>query len=295
MAKTLNIFFKAFLAVRITLIVLSVITVAGIIASVITIGVVMSRVMNKTSVTRMVVQADISVAIERLIASYELQQFYDKPATLQDTIKNLNAQLKEYFPNTFVKVVISSFSGQPILISDIGNKRKKRLDGRTSLVVFNGTIYFLQNHTKADISTALKNYTQMITLITETGTPNTALATILFRYSVFTDTYPTNLTEDTVKDISSINVNNLNNSAINATLTSVRSTSASTNPNTTVISSNSTNVTNSTMNTNSSQGNNSTYSMSFPTDNPLTTSSDDDMPTESLSFIVYMNNSTADL
>jgi hypothetical protein len=81
-----------------------------------------------------VFKADISVALDRLIASYELDRFYNARDTLQDLIN-----------------------------------QKKRLNDRRALIIFNDSMYFRHPEKKEAIRFALQNYAQIITLITQNG------------------------------------------------------------------------------------------------------------------------------
>ncbi len=146
------------------------------------------------------------VAIERLITNYERQEFYDKRATLRDLIDSISATFKQHFPNTLVKVVITGFIQQPVLISDIEN-RTNRSEGRPSLVIVNGTVYFLKNYIKDEIQAAMENYTQTIILITDDGKPSPGLGIISLQYSIFTGTYPCDYTVDTVNGFTSYSIN----------------------------------------------------------------------------------------
>ena len=198
---------------RIATIVLTVGVFISVVAAAIAVGIVAGRASQKKVV---VVRADISVALDRLIASFELEQYFNTPETLQDLINSLNEKIKAEFPSTYVKVIISAFSRRPILISELSARQLTDTTGRPSLVIVNGSVFFVQDYLKEQIQSALKDYVRTITLVNINGGPSPALAPISLRYSVFTDTYATNLTVDQVNQLVSLDISS-NSSFGNAT------------------------------------------------------------------------------
>ena len=73
-------------------------------------------------------------------------------------------------------------------------------------MIVNGSAFFVQNYVKEQIRSALEDYARTITLVNINGSPSPALAPISLRYSVFTDTYATNLTLDQANQLVSINI-----------------------------------------------------------------------------------------
>ncbi|CAF0875789.1 unnamed protein product [Adineta steineri] len=154
--------------------------------------------------SRLIVRADIYVALDRLVATYELDELYSRRQTLHDIIDGLNKQFSQAFPQTFFKLVVTAFSGKPILITDL--RRKKQQYDRPSIITVNGTIYFVANYTKNDILNALKNCSETITFVTVDGQPSTKLATFSTLYSTCTDTYLDSRSQNVVKELRSIDV-----------------------------------------------------------------------------------------
>jgi len=192
-------------AIRISVITITVATLITVVAAGIAVGVIVGRQSASFVQTQVVLRSDISVAINRLITTSELQELYNPSLTLNDFINGLNAQLKLYFPQTSIEVIISSFSGEPILVSSLSQRRKKQLGNRPSIITVNGSAYFTQNYTSSQLLTAFSNYTQTIVLVDIFGAPSAALGTFSSKYSVFTDTYLTNLTIAQVNSLQSVN------------------------------------------------------------------------------------------
>ena len=187
-------------------------TLLGIVAAGIAIGVIVGRQSGNTpfSRTSLVVRSDISIALDRLVETNEYSYFYDAPATLQDLIVSSNEQLKFSFPQTAVKVVISSFTERPIPVSSIGSKARRQLGVRPSLVIVNGSAYFTQNYTGTQIAAAFQSYTRKITLVNLLGDPSSAVGTLSSKYSSFSDTRPVNLTIDQTASLVSISLSRFN-------------------------------------------------------------------------------------
>jgi hypothetical protein len=194
-------------AIRIAVTTITVATLVGVVAAGIAVGVIVGRQSGFLQ-GKIVLRSDFSVAINRLITTFELQEFYDATQTLSDLEESINAQITLYFPQTSIKVVISSFSGQPILVSSLSSRRKKQLGNRPSIVTANGTVYFTQNYTSNQLLTAFYNYTQTIVLLNIKGGSSAALGTFSSKYSVFTNTYTTVLTVDEVDALNSISTTN---------------------------------------------------------------------------------------
>ncbi|UJR32260.1 hypothetical protein I4U23_019725 [Adineta vaga] len=152
-----------------------------------------------------VVQADISVAMLRMIIGNEYNQFFN-----------------------FVKVIISSFTERPRLIDHIDNETNS-IEGQPSLVIVNGSIYFMMNHTKEQIRQAMEEYTQNIVLLTRDGLPSSGNGVISQASSAFTGTFPCKYTVGGVKNLNSLDLSD--DSAISPpelfTLLPINSTSTS--------------------------------------------------------------------
>ncbi|CAF1021166.1 unnamed protein product [Adineta steineri] len=187
-------------AIRVIVISVSVAVLVSVVAGSIAIGIIARRVWFST---QLIVRADIYVALDRLVASNELDELYSRRQTLHDMIDGLNTTFSQAFPKTFFKLVVTAFSGKPILITDTEEKPQ---DDNPSIVTVNATIYFDANYTGNDILSALKNYSQMITLVTVDGQPSTKLATFSMLYSRCTDTYPDPRTKHVVDELLSIDV-----------------------------------------------------------------------------------------
>ena len=185
-------------------------TLVGIVAAGIAIGLIVSRQSGNTpfSRTSTVVRSDISIALDRLVATNEYSFFYDAPATLRDLIDSSNEQLKFSFPQTAVKFVVSSFSERPTPISSISNRARRQLGERPSLVIVNGSAYFTQNYTGAEIAAAFRSFTRTITLVNLLGDPSSAVGTLSSKYSSFSDTRPVNLTINQTASLVSISLSN---------------------------------------------------------------------------------------
>jgi hypothetical protein len=193
--------------IRISVTGITVATLIGVVAAGIAVGVIVGRQSgsNPFVQTQVVLRSDFSVAINRLITTSELQELYNPSSTLNDSTIGLNAQLNASFPNTSIKAVPSGFSGEPILDSSLSSRRKKQLSNRPSIITVNGSAYFTQNYTSNQLLTAFSNYTQTIVLVDIFGAPSAALGTFSSKYSVFTDTYLTNLTIAQVNSLQSVN------------------------------------------------------------------------------------------
>ncbi|CAF1466259.1 unnamed protein product [Adineta ricciae] len=69
-----------------------------------------------------VLKSDGTLAFNRAILSFELDEYYNATDTLLHLTEQLNAHLKQKFPNTFVKAITANFSLKP----EISPTRKKR-------------------------------------------------------------------------------------------------------------------------------------------------------------------------
>ena len=216
---------------RIATSILAVATLVGVVAAGVAIGVIVGRQTDPNSAfvqTKFVVKSDISIAIYRLITSIELAEYYNASATLLDVSTSVNAQIKQYFPQTSVKVVISGFSGEPIFVSDNDRKLKRQLSNHPSIIIVNGSAYFTENYTGNDLRKSFNNYSRTIVLTDMNGRPSPALGIFSSRYSNFTDTYSTTLTIEQVEALAALNITAstvLNTSTtttiVNATITSL--------------------------------------------------------------------------
>jgi len=191
--------------IRISVTGITVATLIGVVAAGIAVGVIVGRQSGSFVQTQVVLRSDFSVAINRLITTSELQELYNPSSTLNDSTIGLNAQLNASFPNTSIKAVPSGFSGEPILDSSLSSRRKKQLSNRPSIITVNGSAYFTQNYNSSQLLTAFSNYTQTIVLVDIFGAPSAALGTFSTKYSVFTNTYATNLTIAQVNSLQSVN------------------------------------------------------------------------------------------
>lgn len=108
----------------------------------------------------------------------------------------------------------SAFASEPILVSSLRNKRRQRIDARPSIIVVNGSAYLTRNYTGAEIRTALKFDSRIITLLNLLDQPSPALGTFSSRYSELTDTYPVALTLNETESLVSIPVNRTNQTYI---------------------------------------------------------------------------------
>jgi hypothetical protein len=203
----------AAVAIRISSTTLAVVTLFSAVGAGIAFGVIVGRAASLAQ-EEIVLRSDISVAINRLITSSEFQELYNPTSTLNDFTNGLNTQLKLSFPQTSLKVVISSFSGEPVLVSSLSQRRKKQLGNRASIVTVNGSAYFTHYYASSQLLTGFSTYTQAIVLVDIPGKPSAALGTLSSKYSVFTDTYRTNLTTDQVDALQSINSNSTSNATI---------------------------------------------------------------------------------
>ncbi|CAF0889494.1 unnamed protein product [Adineta steineri] len=199
--------------IRITVISVSVAALVSVVAASIPIVIITIRTWIST---QLVVRADIYVALDRPVASYELDVLYSPRQTLHDMIDGLNTTFSQAFPGIFFKLVITAFSGKPILLTDTGEKPQ---DDHPSIVTVNGTVYFFTDYTGNDILSALKNYSQMITLVTVDGKPSTKLATFSMLYSRCTDTYLDLRTKHVVEKLLSIDVTDPTTTPTSATVT----------------------------------------------------------------------------
>jgi len=198
-------------AIRIGSTTLAVVTLIGVVGAGIAFGVIVGRSASFAQ-EEIIFRSDISAAINRLITSSEYQELYNPTSTLNDFTNGLNSQLKLSFPQTSIKIVLSAFSGEPILVSSLSQRRKKQLSNRASIITVNGSAYFTHNYASNQLLTAFSTYTQTIVLVDIPGNPSPALGTLSSKYSVFTDTYRTNFTIDQVNSLQSINTNSTLNS-----------------------------------------------------------------------------------
>ena len=178
--------------------------VVGVICAVIAAAIAIPIVIKNIKDPQVVVKATLRVALNRHIVSYELDQFYDKQATLRDLIQSLNDHYRQSnLSATFLNLIISKFTERPFLIDSSGNKRSQ---DRPSIVAVEGFIYFTQNHTGAEILAVAHNYSRYITLITRDGHASSALATFSELYSFATNTTSDQLTEFKAKELRSIDI-----------------------------------------------------------------------------------------
>ena len=203
------------LGVRFLIFSIAVGTAIGVVAAGITIGVIVGRQQQGKSpfveTTINVVRCDVSIAINRLIAPDELKALYDSSFTLDDLTTSLNERFKFFFQKKAIRIVVSAFSGEPILVSSLRNERRqRRINARPSIIVVNGSAYLTHNYTGAEIRTAFQSYSRIITLMNFLGLPSPALGTFSSRYSEFTDTYPVALTLNATESLVSLSINRTN-------------------------------------------------------------------------------------
>ncbi|CAF1021226.1 unnamed protein product [Adineta steineri] len=205
--------FNPNIVIRVTIISVTVGVLIGVVAASIAIAVILPKTFPTTQV---IVRADMYVALYRPVASYEQDVLYSRRQTLHDIIDGLNKEFSQAFLKTFINFVVTAFSGKPILLTDTGEKPQ---DENPSIVTVNATIYFDANYTGNDILSALKNYSQLITLLTWDGQPSTKLATFSMLYSRCTDTYSDSRRKDVVEELLSIDVTDPTTTPISATAT----------------------------------------------------------------------------
>ncbi|CAF1021205.1 unnamed protein product [Adineta steineri] len=224
-------------AIRVIVISVLVGVLVSVVAASIAIGIIATKYFRSS---QLIVRADIYVALDRLVASYERDVLYSRRQTLHDIIGGLNTTFSQAFPGTFFKLVITAFSGKPILITDLS--KKKRQYDHPSIVTVNGTVYFVANYTGNDILNALKNYSQMITLVTVDGKPSTKLATFSTLYSTSTDTYagPDSRSKVDVEKLLSIDVTDPTTTTSTSTLSTLTNTTTTYTTSTTTTSTTST-------------------------------------------------------
>ncbi|CAF1333735.1 unnamed protein product [Adineta steineri] len=173
----------------------------AVLAAIIGTGVFVAIAIPNVLTDQYVVQADMHLVVDRLIADYELDQFYSAKKTLTDFISSLNDKYSARFPDSCIKLVVTTFSAKPIVFESLPNDFEEKPNGTPSIVTLNATVYFNKNYTytKDEIRSALINYTQMIYLVDIYGGSSGALGIIDLDKSIFTDTYRTTLTVDDAK------------------------------------------------------------------------------------------------
>jgi hypothetical protein len=75
---------------------------------------------------RVIRQSTSSLVFNRVIQGFETSYYYNATETLYSLVQGLNDNLRENFPDTFVKVVVSGFSSTPVLNPTRRRRRRRR-------------------------------------------------------------------------------------------------------------------------------------------------------------------------
>ncbi|UJR32391.1 hypothetical protein I4U23_019853 [Adineta vaga] len=158
----------------------------GIMASIIVSTIIITQ---KTQELPPVYESNIHLVLDRSIAVYELDLFYDPRATLEDFIESLNFEYKSYFSLTCLKLIVTAFKLKPIALEKLPSPIEQISKDTPSNVVLNVTVFFNQSYTAEEVRAALINYIRIIYLINKyNGKPSGRFATINLEKSIFTAT-----------------------------------------------------------------------------------------------------------
>ncbi|UJR32261.1 hypothetical protein I4U23_019726 [Adineta vaga] len=161
---------------------------AGVMGSVVVTTVM---IIVKTQELPPVYESNIYLVLDRPIAVYELDLFYDPRATLEGFIESLNFEYKSYFSLTCLKLIVTAFKLKPIVLEKLPSPIEQIPKDTPSIVVLNATVFFNQSYTAEEVRAALINYTRIIDLINKyNGKPSGRYATINLAKSIFRATNP---------------------------------------------------------------------------------------------------------
>ncbi|CAF0743041.1 unnamed protein product [Adineta ricciae] len=178
--------------------------VVGVICAVTVAAIAIPIILKNTEDPQKVAKATLRVALDRPIVNYELDQFYDKQATLRDLVQSLNEHFRQSnLSASFVNFIILKFTHRPFLIDPFENET---IQDRPSIVAVEGVIYFTQNHTGVEILAAVDDYSRYVTLITRDGKPSSRLGTFSRLYSFAANTTGDQLPEFRAKKLTSIDI-----------------------------------------------------------------------------------------
>ncbi len=137
----------------------------------------------------------------RLSVSGGNTTFEDVSTTIQDIGTSLDTVLSQYFGQSFLKFDILMLSNGAIPIAGTNNRRRKRQNDGTGIIIIFGIAYFDQNETSDDIIDALTNYQLQVTLndVSDQGRSRTSY--FVRDYSIFEDTSPVDLTQDVITEV----------------------------------------------------------------------------------------------
>ncbi|CAF3730362.1 unnamed protein product [Adineta steineri] len=146
-------------------------------------------------------QAYMSVNLILSISDGENGTFFNRTTTIQDLKQGLNAALRSYFPQSFLKLNILMMSNEPVILWKPSINRRKRDVDQTAIIIIVGSSYFIQDQTASEISQSLQNYMLNIDLSTTNGGASTKPSSFSSHYSFFEDTFSTELTTDEINDL----------------------------------------------------------------------------------------------
>ncbi len=154
-----------------------------------------------------VVQTDMTIVVDHLIAIYESDEYYSANATLQDFITSLNRQFNTSFPESCINLIITAFDKKPVVGGNLQDESVTSSSGTLSTVTLQATVYSNKNYTADDIRAALINYTQNIDLVNRyNGAPSGGLGIINLEMSAFYGTSPTTLVQPVAQTKQSISI-----------------------------------------------------------------------------------------
>ena len=130
---------------------------------------------------------NLTIALERSVAGNERMEFYDRYATRTSLFASLYSHVELYFPKDFLSLVMLNISNEPIPMS-YSEQMTESVDKQSAeraLVIINSRIYFKEAIKSEDLNVAFRNYTPMITLVTNEGQGNSIATTFAEQYSDF--------------------------------------------------------------------------------------------------------------
>jgi hypothetical protein len=139
----------------------------------------------------------------RLSVSGGNTTFEDVSTTIQDISTSLDTVLSHYFWQSFLKFDILMLSNGAISIAGTNNRRRKRQNDGTAVMIIFGIAYFDQNETSEDIISALTSYELEVTLNDGSDQGRSTISYFVRDYSIFEDTSPVDLTQDDITEVAS--------------------------------------------------------------------------------------------
>jgi len=137
----------------------------------------------------------------RLSVSGGNTTFEDMSTTIQNITTSLSGILSQYFGESFLKFDILMLSNGAIPIAGTNNRRRKRQNDGTAIIIIFGVAYFDQNETGEDIIGSLTNYQLVVTLNDGSDQERSTMSYFVPGYSIFEDTSWIDSTQDDITEV----------------------------------------------------------------------------------------------